>query len=300
MKSKLGKKVKTFQDTKNDRKEIEKLMKELNENGKVRTKKSQKTAKTRYLKKGQKNTKYFFNLNKNKHDPQVITRLLNKNGKLITDTTRMCEIASEYHEELQKPPKRERNNAQRINKFLEIVTSTVGNKEAQILERDTNELEITKAINDSKNGTAPGIDEIPYEFYKFWLKKHEQYKGNENNPVVKKVESITQILRKVYNETENNDLYNDNFILGTMTLLYKKKDKQRIENYRPITLTNTDYKIYTKSIADKLGKIAHKIIHLNQAGFIPGRNIHNHTRLTRSMVHYCETHEKNSYVLSLD
>lgn len=59
------------------------------------------------------------------------------------------------------------------------MTSTVGNKEAQILEKDTNELEIAKAINDSKNDTAPGIDGIPYEFYKFWLKKHEQYKERQ-------------------------------------------------------------------------------------------------------------------------
>jgi len=75
-------------------------MKELNENGRIRTKKSQKTAKTKYLKEGQKSTKYFFNLNKNKNNPQVITGLLNKSGKLIMDTTKMCKIASEYHEEL--------------------------------------------------------------------------------------------------------------------------------------------------------------------------------------------------------
>jgi len=100
MKNKLGKKVRTFKDTKNDRQEIEKLMKELNENSRIRMKKSQKTAKTKYLKEGQKNMKYFFNLNKNKHDPQVITGLLNKNGKLITNITKMCKIASEYHEKL--------------------------------------------------------------------------------------------------------------------------------------------------------------------------------------------------------
>jgi len=104
---------------------------------------------------------------------------------------------------------------------------------------------------------------------------------------------------KVYNEIENNDLHNDNFVLGTMTLLYKKKDRQQIENYRPITLTNTDYKIYTKIIADKLGKTAYRIIHSNQAGFIPGRNIHDYMRLTRSMIHYCKTYKKNGYILSL-
>jgi len=97
----------------------------------------------------------------------VIARLLNKNGKLITDTTKMCEIASEYHGELQKLPKREINDTQKIDNFLKIVTLTIGNKEAQILEKNTSELEIEKVINDSKNGTAPGIDGILYEFYKF-------------------------------------------------------------------------------------------------------------------------------------
>jgi len=48
-----------------------------------------------------------------------------------------------------------------------------------------------------------------------------------------------------------------------MNLLYKKKDRQQIENYRPITLINTDYKIYTKTIAEKLEKTAHKITYLN-------------------------------------
>jgi len=190
MKNKLGQKVRTFKDTKNNRQEIEKLMKGLNENSRTRTKKSQKTAKTKYLKEDQKSTKYFFNLNKNKHDPQVITGLLNKSEKLITDTTKICKIMSEYHKELQKLPKRERNDAQKIDNFLEIVTLTIGNEEAQMLEKETNELEIVKLIKDSKNSTASGIDRIPYEFYKFWMKKYEQYRDNKDNPAVKK-ESIT-------------------------------------------------------------------------------------------------------------
>ena len=106
------------------------------------------------------------------------------------------------------------------------MTLTIANEEAQMLEKDTNELEIVKSINNSKNSIAPGIDRIPYEFYKFWMKKYKQYRGNEDNPTVKKVKSITRILLKVYNEIENDDLHNDNFVLGTITLLYKKKDRQ--------------------------------------------------------------------------
>jgi len=36
-----------------------------------------------------------------------------------------------------------------------------------MLEKDTNELEIIKAINNSKNSIASGIDGIPYKVYRF-------------------------------------------------------------------------------------------------------------------------------------
>jgi len=109
--NKLNKTVKTFKDTNNSRQKIMRLIKELNDNGEMRIAGFQRTAKTRYLKEGQKNTKYFFNLNTNKYEPPVITGLLNKRGKLVTNTTTMCKIASKYHRELQSPPKRKRDNA---------------------------------------------------------------------------------------------------------------------------------------------------------------------------------------------
>ena len=184
-------------------------------------------------------------------------------GKLITDTITMCKIVLEYYRELQSLPKRERNNAQKIDNFLEIVTQSIDDNDSKMLEKDTIKREVEKAISDSKNGTVLGIDRIPYKFYKFWQKKYKKYKGREDDPTVKEVKSIAQILVKVYNEIRNKDLYNDDFVLKAMNLLYKKKDRQQIENYRPITLTNTDYKIYTKTIAEKLEKTAHKITYLN-------------------------------------
>src|SRR5258705_13000501 len=68
------------------------------------------------------------------------------------------------------------------------------------------------------------------------------------------------------------------FAEGWMCPLYKKKDRREISNYRPITLLNTDYKIYTKTLAIKLAKVAPNIIHPNQAGFMPGRSIFDQVR----------------------
>ena len=63
--------------------------------------------------------------------------------------------------------------------------------------------------------------------------------------------------------------------------MYKKKDTTLIENYRPITLLNSDYKLLTKALTLQLIEDIKKIVHRDQAGFIPGRSIFDHIRLTR-------------------
>ena len=297
---KLGKEIRSFKDITAKRQEIEKLTKRIDESKGTWIMKAQRAAKARFTKESQKNTKYFFKLNKERHSPSIITGLINKNGKLIKDTKSMCKVTAEYHRKLQGPPQREEGSKQKIDIFLQTMTQFIEEHNVRMLERDTVAIEVKRVIKSSKNRIAPGIDGIPYEFYKFWLRKYKEYKNKENDPAVKEVKDITEILVKVYDEIENKELYNDNFVLRTMNLLYKKKNRQRIENYRPIILTNTDYKIYSKMIAEKLGKIVHKIIYPNQASFIPSRNIHDYTRLTRSIIHYCETHQKNRYILSLD
>jgi len=73
-----------------------------------------------------------------------------------------------------------------------------------------------------------------------------------------------------------------------MSLIFKKKDKMKTENYRPITLLETDYKIHTKTVANKLGKVCQNLIHKDQAGFIPGRSLFDHTNLAHLVVDYAE------------
>ena len=100
--------------------------------------------------------------------------------------------------------------------------------------------------------------------------------------------------------TEENGKHEMEFTDGIMFLLFKKKEKWRIENYRPLTLLNTDYKIYTKTMAKKLAEVAPNMIHEDQAGFIPKRSLYDHTKTTQLAIEYSEIIEQNGCIIALD
>ena len=57
----------------------------------------------------------------------------------------------------------------------------------------------------------------------------------------------------------------------------KSTSLDKISNWRPISLTNCDVKIFMKIMADRLNKICHKLIDTYQQVFIKGRSITNTT-----------------------
>ena len=57
--------------------------------------------------------------------------------------------------------------------------------------------------------------------------------------------------------------------MGWMCPIYKKKDRTKICNYRPIMLMNADYKWLTKVTALQMLEEINPLIHKNQSGFMP-------------------------------
>jgi hypothetical protein len=90
------------------------------------------------------------------------------------------------------------------------------------------------------------------------------------------------------------------FSKSWMCPLYKKNDKADIANYRPISLLNTDYKIFTKALTIKLARIAPDLLHKNQAGFVPGRHIYDQIWLTKRIIELAEATEQNGVIVALD
>jgi exonuclease III len=259
-------------------------------------------AKARYKHLGERCTKYWFGLKKERLPDTMIPALRNKNKKPTQKTHEMIEIAVEHHATLQAKPEMTQERKEAIQKIEEDITNCLSQDEKAMLEEFTTEKEVAQALRDATNGTTPGKDGIPYEFYKAWTQRKNL------RPKDKEVPNIVRILGMLYRNIEEKGMVHENepnptnakFTDSVMMLVYKKKDKLDIANYRPITLLNTDYKIYTKTIATKLGKVAQTRIHPDQGGFVPGRSIFDHTNTTHLTVEYCELVGENGCIVALD
>jgi len=56
-------------------------------------------------------------------------------------------------------------------------------------------------------------------------------------------------------------------------LIFKKNNRLKLKNWRPISLLNTDYKILNKIMANRTEKEMNKIISKNQKCGLPNRKI---------------------------
>ncbi|CAM8914616.1 unnamed protein product [Rhodiola kirilowii] len=120
---------------------------------------------------------------------------------------------------------------------------------------DISEEEVRRAVFNMSPLKAPGVDGFPALFYqKNW--------GNVRGYVVAYVREFWM-----------NGVLDDRFNKTLIVLIPKKKDADRMEDLRPISLCNVAIKIITKILAARLQGILDKVISASQSAFIKGRII---------------------------
>ena len=88
--------------------------------------------------------------------------------------------------------------------------------------------------------------------------------------------------------------------MAVVSLIHKKGDKTDLKNYRPLSLTNVDYKIIATIFAHRLQKVIDKLIGKEQSAYIKGRYIGDNARLILDIFEYCEDFNENGILLFLD
>ncbi|RHY04729.1 hypothetical protein DYB25_008718, partial [Aphanomyces astaci] len=87
---------------------------------------------------------------------------------------------------------------------------------------------------------------------------------------------------------------------SAITLLYKSGDRGLPGNYRPISLMPVEVKVLSRALAFRLARHAPQLIHPTQAGFVPGRRLHDHVTMVQALQHYCTMEDQDSYATFLD
>ena len=88
------------------------------------------------------------------------------------------------------------------------------------------------------------------------------------------------------NESFTNKEMSESQKVGLITMLYKKGDHRYLENWRPITLLNSDYKIKATALATRLQSVIGEIVNEDQTGYIKNRLSAFNIRITIDIIEF--------------
>lgn len=126
--------------------------------------------------------------------------------------------------------------------------------------------EVQLALQELASGKAAGLDKLPLELYKVL--------GT----------TIIPFLLDLFRGVQYSGIPPDSW-KNTNIIIFPKKDKpaDNTSSYRPISLINSDSKLYSKILANRLRGVIVHLVSPWQHRFIPGKDTTNHTRRAISL-----------------
>ena len=238
-------------------------------------------ARVKWIEQGERSTKYFLGLEKSRVRKKEIKQLKSQNGKRTI--RKQEEIIKEVRKFYSQLYDNEPKNVEEMRNY--VFTQNVN----QLSEEDKETCdglltvdECKQAIFNMAKNKSPGCDGISIEFYQtFWPK-------------------IKDILVSALNDCYVTGMMSNTQKRGLITLLFKKGDSQCLNNWRPITLLNCDYKIIAFILASRLQKVIASIVSETQTGYIKGRLSFTNVRLVKDVFQYFTNQNETGAVMLAD
>jgi exonuclease III len=233
-------------------------------------------AQVKWYEEGERSNKYFLNIIKKRTEQQMITKLTSQNRAFETQKDIM-EHVTNFYEKLYSYKETNDN----CDNFLSDLPK-LNVEDNRMLDQEIT-LEELKKVVDGCGDSAPGPDGISYKIYrKLW-------------PIV------GHFLLDAWKYSLSIGILPLDQRVSAITLLPKVgKNPEKIENWRPITLSNCDLKIFTKLISNRVSRVLEKLIHPSQTAYVPGRAVHDNLRMFNFYNDYCKTHNVDALLISLD
>ena len=199
---------------------------------------------------GDRNSKYVHIRATQQKRKNTIQKLRSENGQWSSSSEEVIEILIGYFQELYTSV-----NQVPCDIATEAIEKVINPDLNDQLAHDFTAWEVQKAIKEMAPLKAPGPDGMPPLFY-------QRYWGTIGNDVT---HSVLHFL--------NSACLPENLNHTFITLIPKKISPEYASDFRPISLCNVLYKIFSKVLANRIKKILPKIISEHQSAFTKSRLI---------------------------
>ena len=246
---------------------------------------AQVRSREKWIDQGEKNNKYFLGLEKSRSSAKIMTTLTTNNGEQISQASDIHAYITDFYSNIYTQKFNFAFKRDAFDKFtgnLEIPKLSEVNKtscECPILED-----ELEDALKRMKKGSSPGCDGLTTSLYKFFW------------------EDIGDLVYKSFKKAFEKGELSLSQRRAIIIMIHKGKglDRDELGNWRPISLTNTNYKILAKTLAIRLQSVIHTIIDEYQKGYIKGRNISTIIKLVDDVVEIIKYKNINGGIVALD
>lgn len=183
---------------------------------------------------------------------KIITLLRDDEGEEYTTQTAIKQHVVNYYRELYAETAKDGSDD---DELLAHVTRGISEEDNVSLTEHITPDEIKTIISTAPRNKSAGPDGLPVEFYvNLW-----DVIGNE--------------LTEMYNELLTTQALPKQFTEGLIVLIPKKPNSKRIQDFRPLTLLNADFKILTRILNSRMKSLLKNVIGTYQTSAIHGRSM---------------------------
>ena len=218
---------------------------------------------------GEKDNKYFLNLEKSNKKKSSVHKIFTRAGKLTNNPKKIMDEPESFYADLYDGSSCPSDSATSMVLDNSRGFPALADDSRKICEGKSGYSECFSVLGTFPKSKTPRNDGLTIEFYlAFW-------------PLFRRllVDSLNYAFE--FGELSNSQKQ------AKITLIEKKgRDKRMISNWRPISLINVHAKIASEALAKRLEKVLPEIIHSNQNVFVKGRSIFDTIRTIDDLMEY--------------